>query len=90
MADELKNHFHSLIVVLATIEEGKVLLVSGVTKDLVEKGFNAGQIIKKVAGLCGGGGGGRPDMAQAGGRFPEKIPDALSSVAGLIEKVGTH
>ncbi len=90
MADDLKNHFQSLIVVLAAVEEGKVLLVSGVTGDLVKKGFNAGQIIKKVAGLCGGGGGGRPDMAQAGGRFPEKVPDALASVAGLIESVAAH
>jgi alanine--tRNA ligase len=87
MADDLKNHFHSLIVVLASVEDEKVLLVTGVTGDLVKKGYNAGKIIRKVAELCGGGGGGRPDMAQAGGRFPEKVPDALASVAGLIENV---
>lgn len=90
MADELKNHFHSLIVVLAAVEDKKVLLVSGVTGDLVKKGYNAGKIIKQVAGLCGGGGGGRPDMAQAGGRFPEKVPEALASVAGLIENVAAR
>lgn len=87
MADDLKNHFHSLIVVLASVEEGKVHLVSGVTKDLVAKGFHAGKIIKDVAAVCGGGGGGRPDMAQAGGKRPEKVPEALGAVADLIEKI---
>lgn len=86
MADHLKSHFHSLIVVLASVEGGKVYLVSGVTKDLVAKGYHAGKIIKHVAALCGGGGGGRPDMAQAGGRRPEKVAEALQTVAGLIEK----
>ncbi|RYL91533.1 alanine--tRNA ligase [Sporolactobacillus sp. THM7-4] len=86
MADELKEHFHSLIVVLASVQDGKVNMVSGVTKDLTAKGFHAGKIIKEVAARCGGGGGGRPDMAQAGGRKPEKVADALGAVADLIEK----
>ncbi|GGL40766.1 alanine--tRNA ligase [Sporolactobacillus putidus] len=86
MADNLKNHFHSLVVVLASVENGKVHLVSGVTKDLVAKGYHAGKIIRDVAAVCGGGGGGRSDMAQAGGRLPEKVAEALQTVAGLIEK----
>lgn len=86
MADNLKNHFHSLVVVLASVENGKVHLVSGVTKDLVAKGYHAGKIIRDVAAVCGGGGGGRSDMAQAGGRLPEKVAEALRTVAGLIEK----
>lgn len=90
MADELKHHFQSLIVVLASVEDGKVHLVSGVTKDLVAKGFHAGKIIKEVAAICGGGGGGRPDMAQAGGRLPEKVPEALQAVSGMIEKTAVR
>ncbi|RYL94737.1 alanine--tRNA ligase [Sporolactobacillus sp. THM19-2] len=86
MADDLKNHFRSLIVVLASVEDGKVHLVSGVTKDLISKGFHAGKIIKEVASVCGGGGGGRPDMAQAGGRQPEKVGKALDSVADFIKE----
>ncbi|MBM7657390.1 alanine--tRNA ligase [Sporolactobacillus spathodeae] len=87
MADGLKNRFKSLIVVLASVDGEKVQLVSGVTPDLMKKGFHAGKIVKEVAAVCGGGGGGRPDMAQAGGRHPEKVGAALDSVAGLIEKV---
>lgn len=86
MADDLKNRLGSVIVILAAVDAGKVLLVSGVTKDLIAKGFHAGKIIKTVAAICGGGGGGRPDMAQAGGRNPERIQEALGSVSGLIEK----
>lgn len=90
MADGLKDHFHSLIVVLASVEDGKVHLVSGVTKDLVEKGYHAGKIIKEIAAICGGGGGGRPDMAQAGGRQPEKVADALKAVSDMIEKTAVR
>ncbi|MCL1630464.1 alanine--tRNA ligase [Sporolactobacillus sp. CPB3-1] len=86
MADDLKNKLKSVIVVLASVEEGKVHLVAGVTKDLIQKGFHAGKIIKEIAAICGGGGGGRPDMAQAGGKRPEKVQAALDAVADLIEK----
>ena len=55
-----------------------------VTTDLVERGLNAGNIARDAAKLMGGGGGGRPEMAQAGGRQPEKLNEALSAVAGLV------
>ncbi|MFX3616000.1 MAG: alanine--tRNA ligase [Sporolactobacillus sp.] len=90
MADGLKNHFKSLVVVLASVDEDKVQLVSGVTPDLIKKGFHAGKIVKEVAAICGGGGGGRPDMAQAGGRQPEKVADALHAVTDLIERTVVH
>ncbi|MFT8362045.1 MAG: alanine--tRNA ligase [Sporolactobacillus sp.] len=86
MMDGLKNHFDSLVVVLASSDGEKVQFVAGVTADLIKKGFHAGKIVKQVAALCGGGGGGRADMAQAGGRLPDKIGMALESVAGLIEQ----
>ncbi|WLR49955.1 alanine--tRNA ligase [Bacillus tianshenii] len=78
MVDELKNKLGSGIVILGTVNGEKVNLSAGVTKDLIEKGFHAGKLIKEVATRCGGGGGGRPDMAQAGGKNPEQLQDALA------------
>ncbi|MCO7175633.1 alanine--tRNA ligase [Sporolactobacillus kofuensis] len=90
MADELKNKLQSVVVVLASVEDGKVHLVAGVTKDLIKKGYHAGKLVKEVATICGGGGGGRPDMAQAGGKNPEKVHEALRAVSDLIEKVAVR
>ena len=81
----LKGKIQSGIVVLATVEDGqRVSLISAVTKDLVGK-YHAGNIIKEIAGLIGGSGGGRPDMAQAGGKFPEKLPEAIEKVFQVVE-----
>ena len=78
MADELKQKLGSGIVVLGSSVDDKVNLIAGVTKDLIDKGFHAGKLIKEVATRCGGGGGGRPDMAQAGGKDPDKLDSALA------------
>lgn len=85
MVDELKNKLGSAIIVLGAVEGDKVNLVAGVTKDLMDQGFHAGKIIKEVATRCGGGGGGRPDMAQAGGKDPAKLNEALGLVAELVQ-----
>ncbi|MFD1850191.1 alanine--tRNA ligase [Oceanobacillus bengalensis] len=77
MVDDLKQKISSGIILLAAENEGKVQLAAGVSKDLVEQGYHAGKLIKQAAGVCGGGGGGRPDMAQAGGKDPSKINEAL-------------
>jgi alanyl-tRNA synthetase len=66
-----------LAVLLATAVDGKVHLAAGLTPDLIAQGLSAGQWIKEVAPIVGGGGGGKPDLAQAGGKFPDKIPAAL-------------
>ena len=79
-ADQLKDRMGSGIVVLGGIEEDKVRLVAGVTKDLTGR-FRAGDIIKPIAAHVGGNGGGRPDFAQAGGTMPDKLDEAL----GLVE-----
>ena len=89
MVDELKEKMKSGIVLLATENDGKVQLASGVSKDLIERGFHAGQLIKEAAKRCGGGGGGRPDMAQAGGKDPNKIDDALNSVKDYVQTVSS-
>lgn len=87
MVDELKGKLGSGIVVLGAANDGKVNLAAGVTKDLTEKGYHAGKLVKETASRCGGGGGGRPDMAQAGGKSPEKLDEALKFVAEWVKQV---
>lgn len=87
MADELKQQLGSVVIVLGSAHEGKVNLIAGVTKDLIEKGYHAGKLIKEVATRCGGGGGGRPDMAQAGGKDPNKLDQALEFVEEWVKSV---
>lgn len=85
MADDLKQKLGSAILVLGSVNDDKVNIITAVTKDLVEKGYHAGKIIKEVATRCGGGGGGRPDMAQAGGKDPNKLDDALAFVEEYVK-----
>ena len=87
MVDDLKQKLGSAIIVLAAVQEEKVNLIAGVTNDLVEKGYHAGKLIKEVAARCGGGGGGRADMAQAGGKDPSKVGEALQYVEKWIKSV---
>jgi alanyl-tRNA synthetase len=84
LADRFKEKLKSGIVVLGAVADAKVLLIAGVTRDLTGR-YPAGKIVKAVAELVGGSGGGRPDMAQAGGTQPENLPQALSKVVELIE-----
>lgn len=86
LGDEIKNGIDSGIIVLASIHKNKVSFVSMVTKDLVDKGIHAGNIIREVAKITGGGGGGRPDMAQAGGKDISKVEEALNMVPSIIRK----
>ena len=83
----LKQKLGSGVIVLGSAVDGKVNLIAGVTKDLIEKGFHAGKLIKEVATRCGGGGGGRPDMAQAGGKDPSKLDSALEFVEEWVKAV---
>ncbi|MED3549091.1 alanine--tRNA ligase [Cytobacillus praedii] len=87
MADDLKNKLSSAVVVLGSVNEGKVNIIAGVTNDLIDKGYHAGKIVKEVATRCGGGGGGRPDMAQAGGKDPEKLESALNFVEEWVKSI---
>ncbi len=85
LGDEIRNKLGSGMVVLASIQGEKANLVAMATKDIVAKGYSAGNIIKEVAKIAGGSGGGRPDMAQAGAKDLEKIDEALKSVSKFIE-----
>lgn len=82
MADSIKEQLGSAAILLGAVHEGKVQLIAAMTPDLVKQGYHAGKLIKQVAAHCGGGGGGRPDMAQAGGKDPSKLAEAL--------KLGEH
>ncbi len=83
MVDDLKNQLGSTIIVLATVAEGKVSLIAGVSKDVTDR-VKAGELIGMVAQQVGGKGGGRPDMAQAGGSDAAALPAALASVKGWV------
>ncbi|MGY3911669.1 alanine--tRNA ligase [Aeromonas piscicola] len=85
MLDELKNQMKSGVVLLATSSDDKVNLIAGVTSDLTGK-VKAGELVNLVAQQVGGKGGGRPDMAQAGGTQPEAVPAALQSVHSWLEE----
>ena len=88
LLDKLRDKLGSGVVVLGSAEEGKASLCIGVSKDLTGR-IKAGDIVKQLAPIVGGGGGGRPDMAQAGGKDPEKLPEAMAQagqvVAGLLK-----
>lgn len=86
LADSLKQKLGSGIVILGTVNQDKVLLVAAVSKDLTGK-FPAQELIKRLAPLVGGGGGGRPDFAQAGGTRPEELPKTLQASLGIIAEM---
>jgi len=76
--DRIKQKAGSAVVVVGWAEDGKVGLLAAVTDDLVQKGVHGGKLIGQVAKVVGGGGGGKPSMAQAGGKEPGKLPEALA------------
>ena len=82
--DQLKNKMHSGVILLATVQDDKVQLIAGVTADLISK-VKAGDLVKHVAQQVGGKGGGKPDMAMAGGTLPQELPKALSSVSSWLK-----
>jgi alanyl-tRNA synthetase len=86
LVDRHRDQIKSGVVVLASPSEGKVQIVVGVTPDLAKK-VPAGQVVKQLAPIVGGGGGGRPDFAEAGGKDPSKISDMLAASRGVIEKL---
>ena len=83
--DKLKDKLKSAAIVLSSVADGKVTLIAGVTPDLTAK-VKAGELVNHVAQQVGGKGGGRPDMAQAGGTDPSGLPAALKSVAAWVEQ----
>ena len=85
LGDQLKEKLGEGVVVLASAKDGKVSLLAMATQGAMDKGAHAGNLIKAAAAIVGGGGGGRPNMAQAGGKNPDKIPEAIAKIAELVE-----
>jgi alanyl-tRNA synthetase len=84
MTDWFRNRLGSVVIVLGSVIDGKPNFVAAVTPDLVERGLQAGTLVKKVARVVGGGGGGRPTLAQAGGRDPDRLDEALALVPEVV------
>ena len=85
LGDQLKDKLGEGVIVLASASDGRVNLVAMATEEAVKKGAHAGNLIKAIAAKVGGGGGGRPNMAQAGGKNPAGIPDAIAEVRSALE-----
>ena len=84
LGDQLKEKLGEGVVVLASVKGGKVNLLAMVTDQAQKAGAHAGNLIKGIAAIVGGGGGGRPNMAQAGGKNPEKVPEALKAAGDIL------
>jgi alanyl-tRNA synthetase len=84
VADELKAKLGSAVLALGAIDGDKVNFVAAVTQDLTAKGLHAGKLVKELAVICGGGGGGKPELAQAGGKDPSKLAEALAAVDRIV------
>ena len=84
MSDLIREKLKSVVLVLGTVYEDKPVFLAAVTPDLVARGYDAGKIIKQVAKVAGGGGGGKPTLAQAGGKYKDKLGEALRLVKKLV------
>jgi len=89
VVDTLRERLTSGVICLGAVVDGRVNLVASVSKDLSSR-FPAGRLVQEVAKVVGGGGGGRPDLAQAGGKEPSKLDDALATVAGWVERAAAR
>ncbi len=84
LCDRIKEKVKGSVIVLTSVKDGKVTFIVSVTDDLLDKGYHAGNMVKKIAAAAGGGGGGKADMAQAGAKDPSKISDAFAVAASLL------
>jgi alanyl-tRNA synthetase len=84
MSDRLREILGSTVVVLATVVDGKPQMIAAITDDLVRRGLHAGELVKGVAKIVGGGGGGKAALAQAGGRDSGRLAEALAAVPDLV------
>lgn len=86
MADDIKSKNTNAVIVLAALTDGKITFVAMAGKDALQKGIHAGKIIKEITAIAGGSGGGKPDMAQGGGKDESKIDEALSKVYDVVKE----
>jgi alanyl-tRNA synthetase len=86
MADRFRQRYPTGVVVLATVMDDRPMLIAAVTEDLVKRGIHAGELVKAIAQPLGGSGGGRPTLAQAGGKDASQLSKALAGVADWVQK----
>ena len=86
MSDWFRDRLGSGVVVLATVLEDRRLIIATITEDLTKRGLHAGKLVKGIAQVVGGGGGGKPTMAQAGGKDSSRLDEALAEVDGLVRE----
>ena len=86
LCDKLRTEHPDMAVLLAAVADGKVMLAAGVGKDALKNGAHAGNMIREAAKLCGGGGGGRPDSATAGGRDASRLDEAFEAFAAALSR----
>ena len=84
MGDSIKERAPKTVAVLSTVNEGKITFLCVCGPEALKRGVHAGKIVKAVASICGGSGGGRPDNATAGGKMPEKLEEALEAVNNIV------
>ena len=87
LGDEVKANNPDIVAVMCTTAGGKLNIVTVCGKDAVAHGVRAGDVVKKLCSVVGGGGGGKPDSATAGGRFPEKVGEAMASVCDIVKSL---
>ena len=87
IGDRLKDRLDEYLIVLGSSKDGKVVFVAMASQEAINKGLHAGNIVREVAKLTGGNGGGRPNMAQAGGKDPEKLEEALNKVVEIAKNM---
>ena len=85
MTDRFRQQYPSGVVVLGSSNEGRPILIACVTEDLVKRGLNAGELVRIIAQMIGGSGGGRPTLAQAGGKDASKLQEAIDQVQPLVK-----
>jgi len=86
LADRVKERTNRSVVVLGAVKDGKVMIIAAATRDILNEGIHAGNLVKEISGKVGGGGGGRPEMAQAGGKNPEGLRAALDEVEHIVQR----